>query len=183
MTQTRFSCRYGYLRCHVVRGLRVLSGLALATPLQPPVPSEGGSVTPGSRPCLHGGLRNLDRIPIRFPSRVSVRPRLTLIRLALFRNPWAFGARVSLARCRYSCLHFLRNPWAFGARVSLARCRYSCLHFLFTPLQHTSRYTFSAGVNAPLPIDSRQSQVFGAVLDARSSSTRHRSTSELLRTL
>ena len=160
LAQLRFSCRYGYLRSHVVRGLRVLSGLALATPLQPPVPSEGGSVTPGSRTCLHGGLRNLHRIPIRFPPRVSVRPRLTLIRLALF-----------------------RNPWAFGARVSIARCRYSCLHFLFTPLQHTSRYTFSAGVNAPLPIDSRQSQVFGAVLDARSSSTRHRSTSELLRTL
>ena len=105
LAQLRFSCRYGYLRCHVVRGLRVLSGLALATPLQPPVPSEGGSVTPGSRTCLHGGLRNLNRIPIRFPPRVSVRPRLTLIRLALFRNPWAFGARVSLARCRFVVTH------------------------------------------------------------------------------
>ena len=128
--------------------------------VQPPVPSEGGSVTPGSRGRLHGGLRNLHRIAIRFPSRVPVRSRLTLIRLALF-----------------------RKPWAFGARVSLARCRYSCLHFLFAPLQRTSRCPFSAGANAPLPIVSLQSQVFGAVLDARSSSTRHRSTSELLRTL
>ena len=128
--------------------------------IQPTVPSVGGSVTPGSRGRLHGGLRNLNRMSIRSPFRVPVRSRLTLIRLALF-----------------------RNPWAFGARVSLARCRYSCLHFLFAPLQHTSRYAFSAGANAPLPIVSLRSQVFGAVLDARSSSTRHRSTSELLRTL
>ena len=160
LPQLRFSCRYGYLRCHVVRGLRVLSGLALATPLQPPVPSEGGSVTPGSRTCLHGGLRNLNRIPIRFPPRVSVRPRLTLIRLALF-----------------------RNPWAFGARVSLARCRYSCLHFLFRTLQSASRQAFDAVRNAPLPLLIRAVPGFGAGLDARSSSTRHRSTSELLRTL
>ena len=156
----RFSCRYGYLLCQISRGISVLSGLGRPTPLQPTVPSVGGSVTPGSRRILHCGVRNLYRIAIRSPSRVSVRSRLTLIRLALF-----------------------RNPWAFGARVSLARCRYSCLHFLFAPLQHTSRYAFSADANAPLPIVSIRSQVFGAVLDARSSSTRHRSTSELLRTL
>ena len=78
---------------------------------------------------LYGGLRNINRIAIRCPFRVPVRSRLTLIRLALF-----------------------RNPWAFGARVSLARCRYSCLHFLFAPLQTASRLSFSADANAPLPI-------------------------------
>ena len=148
----RFSCRYGYLLCQISRGISVLSGLGRPTPLQPTVPSVGGSVTPGSRRILHCGVRNLYRIAIRSPSRVSVRSRLTLIRLALFRNPWAFGARVSLARCRYSCLHF-------HLPVNIHR-RHQCS-----------------------PTDPFGSHVFGAVLYARSSSTRHRSTSELLRTL
>ena len=39
--------------------------------------------------------------------RVLVRPRLTLIRLALIRNPWPFGVRVSHPHCRYLCLHLL----------------------------------------------------------------------------
>ena len=151
----RFSCRYGYLLCQISRGISVLSGLGRPTPLQPTVPSVGGSVTPGSRRILHCGVRNLYRIAIRSPSRVSVRSRLTLIRLALFRNPWAFGARVSLARCRYSCLHF---PPAH-LPVNIHR-RHQCS-----------------------PTDPCGSHVFGAVLYARSSSTRHRSTSELLRTL
>ena len=129
--------------------------------LQPGIPSPGGSVTPRSRGTLHGGYRNLDRLYITFPSRVPLSPRLTLIRLALF-----------------------RKPWACGARFSLARCRYSCLHFLFRTLQNVSRRSFAAVRNAPLPlIHDESAPVFGAMLDARSSSTRHRSTSELLRTL
>ena len=42
---------------------------------------------------------------------------------------------------------------------------------------------FYAGRNAPLPRGSLRAHSFGGSLDARSSSTRHRSTSELLRTL
>ena len=61
--------------------------------------------------------------------RLNLRPRLTLIRLTLFRKPWVFGVQVSR-------LHY----------------RYLCLHFLFQSLQHTSQYTFSAGWNAPLPL-------------------------------
>ena len=98
---------------------------------------------------LRRGYRNLDRFHIGCPSRVPLSPRLTLIRLALFRKPWACGARVSIARCRYSCLHFLfllRRPECSPTTV----------------------------ISVP---------VFGAMLDARSSSTRLRSTSELLRTL
>ena len=61
--------------------------------------------------------------------RVLVRPRLTLIRLAL-----------------------IRNPWPSGVRVSHPHCRYLCLHLLFRTLQNTSRYPFDADRNAPLPI-------------------------------
>ena len=155
----RFSCRYGYLLCQISRGISVLSGLGRPTPLQPTVPSVGGSVTPGSRRILHCGVRNLYRIAIRSPSRVSVRSRLTLIRLALF-----------------------RNPWAFGARVSLARCRYSCLHLLFRTLQGTSRNPILRRPECS-PTGAMRTARLRLRPYARSSSTRARSTSELLRTL
>ena len=61
--------------------------------------------------------------------RVLVRPRLTLIRLAL-----------------------IRNPWPFGVGVSHPHCRYLCLHLLFRTLQTALRPSFYADRNAPLPI-------------------------------
>ena len=91
--------------------------------------------------------------------RVLVRPRLTLIRLAL-----------------------IRNPWPFGVRVSHPHCRYLCLHLLFRTLQTTLRSSFYADRNAPLPIYFI-SHGFGGVLHARLLSIPDRSTSELLRTL
>ena len=129
--------------------------------LQPSIPSDGGSVTPRSLPCLYSECRNINRLVIAYPSRVRLSPRLTLIRLTLFRKPWVFGVYISI-------IHY----------------RYLCLHLLFCTLQHISRYTFYAVRNAPLP-RMKNSRVlsFGGSLDARSSSTRHRSTSELLRTL
>ena len=63
--------------------------------LQPSIPSDGGSVTPGSHHPLQSERRNINRLVIGFPSRVPLSPRLTLIRLALFRKPWVFGAGVS----------------------------------------------------------------------------------------
>ena len=60
--------------------------------------------------------------------RLSLRSRLTLIRLALIRNPWSFGGRVS------------RPPY-----------RYSYLHLLFHALQRGSSLIFDAAWNAPLP--------------------------------
>ena len=39
--------------------------------------------------------------------RLPLRPRLTLIRLALIRNPWSLGGRVSRPPCRYLYLHLL----------------------------------------------------------------------------
>ena len=50
-------------------------------------------------------LRNVDRIPIDYASRPRLRGRLTLLRLALSRNPWTFGGGVSHTPCRYSCQH------------------------------------------------------------------------------
>ena len=64
-------------------------------------------------------------------SRLGLRARLTLIRLALIRKPWSYGGEVS------------RLP-----------CRYLYLHLLFRALQHLSRDTFGAARNAPLPTTS-----------------------------
>ena len=50
-------------------------------------------------------LRNINRIPIDYPLRARLRGRLTLLRLALSRNPWSFGERASHPLCRYSCQH------------------------------------------------------------------------------
>ena len=61
--------------------------------------------------------------------RMPLRSRLTLIRLALIRNPWSYGEEVS--RLLY---------------------RYLYLHLLLQTLQNTSRYAFDADWNAPLPI-------------------------------
>ena len=61
--------------------------------------------------------------------RLSLRTRLTLIRLAL-----------------------IRNPWSFGERGSRPLYRYLYLHLLFHHLQHSSRKTFCGSWNAPLPI-------------------------------
>ncbi len=62
-------------------------------------------------------------------ARLTLRTRLTLNRLTLFRKPWSFGERES-------------HPLY----------RYLYLHLLFQTLQNTSRYAFDADWNAPLPI-------------------------------
>ena len=64
--------------------------------------------------------------------RLPLRSRLTLIRLAL-----------------------IRNPWSCGVRVSRPDCRYLYLHLLFRHLQHGSRHTFCGLRNAPLPITAK----------------------------
>ena len=66
---------------------------------------------------------------IGYAVRLRLRARLTLIRLAL-----------------------IRNPWSFGERGSRPLYRYLYLHLLFHYLQHSSRKTFCGLWNAPLPI-------------------------------
>ena len=96
--------------------------------LQRAIPSARGSVTSRSHLFLQGEYRNVNRFAIGFASRLLLSPRLTLIRLTLF-----------------------RKPGGFGVHVSLMHCRYLCLHLLFQTLQHASRHTFDADWNAPLP--------------------------------
>ena len=81
--------------------------------------------------AMLAGTGILTRCPSAAPplQRVRLRTRLTLIRLAL-----------------------IRNPWTSGVGVSHPHCRYLCLHLLFHTLQQTSRFTFNVEWNAPLPI-------------------------------
>ena len=78
-------------------------------------------VTPSRR-------RNINLLPIGYGCRPRLRGRLTLRGLALRRNPWTYGGRVSHTPSRYSCQH--------------SRFRY---------LQQLSRATFAGLRNAPLP--------------------------------
>ena len=48
---------------------------------------------------------NINVVPIDYPLRARLRGRLTLLRLALSRNPWSFGERASHPLYRYSCQH------------------------------------------------------------------------------
>ena len=73
--------------------------------------------------------RNIDLVPIAYGFRPRLRGRLTLRGLALRRNPWTFGDRVSHPVDRYSCQHS---------------------HFRY--LQQGSHPTFTGLRNAPLPL-------------------------------
>ena len=128
--------------------------------LQRGLPSPRGCVTPRSQRILQSEYRNINRFAITFASRLPLRSRLTLIRLTLFRNPGVFGVNISI---------FIIVTYAyifFSARSSKS---------------HDSPSTLSR----MLPYHTYIVRVlsFGDSFYARSSSTHHRSTSELLRTL
>ena len=65
-------------------------------------------------PSLISRPTNINVVPIDYPLRARLRGRLTLLRLALSRNPWSFGERASHPLYRYSCLHshfrYLHDP-------------------------------------------------------------------------
>ena len=145
---------------HLPEGSRYCQVSAYAYALQRGLPSPRAGFTPRSRPCQHDMFRNLYRMSITCPSRVPLSSRLTLIRLTLFRKPWVFGAGVSPPVIVTYAYIF------FSGRSS-----------------NPHGITFYAVRNAPLPLIFRQVHGFGGSLDARSSSTQRRSTSELLRTL
>ena len=106
------------------------------------------------------GCGILTACPSGYASRHALRSRLTLNRLALF-----------------------RNPWSFGEGVSRPLCRYLYLHLLFRLLQPVSRPTFTGGGMLPYQSGLCQSPRLRHRTYARLLSTRGRSTSELLRTL
>ena len=136
-------------------------GFQLLYALQRAIPSARSSVTSRSLACLHSRRRNLNRLVIRSPLRVSLSPRLTLSRLTLLRNPWVFGVYVSTYIVVTYAYIF------FSSRSSI-------------PHRTPSRLT---GMLPYRCVRIHTSHSFGDGLDARSSSTQLRSTSELLRTL
>ena len=133
-----FSWESDYPRCLLARRLAVLSSSAQRPDLpglRIPTLFNGlfRQSAALSRLRLHvtptGSTGILTGSAIGLAVRLSLRSRLTLIRLALIRNPWSFGGRVSR-------LHY----------------RYFYLHLLFRTLQPASPPTFAAVRNAPLPI-------------------------------
>ena len=83
-------------------------------------------------PSLISRPTNINVVPIDYPLRARLRGRLTLLRLALSRNPWSFGERASHPLCRYSCQHS---------------------HFRYLHGRLPSR--FSGLRNAPLPLEQK----------------------------
>ena len=104
------SIRWGYFLGHLRR------------PINPIRPNNSQHPSTPSRP------RNINLVPIDYGFRPRLRGRLTLRGLALRRNPWTYGERVSHSLYRYSCQHS---------------------HFRY--LQQPSRVTFAGLRNAPLP--------------------------------
>ena len=81
------------------------------------------------RIAIRSRYRNINLLSIDLRFRLSLRTRLTLIRLAL-----------------------IRKPWSFGVRVSRPHYRYLCLHLLFQALQHALPAHLHRPWNAPLPV-------------------------------
>ena len=108
--------------------------------LQRGIPSPRGPFITPSLLHLYEQYGNINPLSIDYPSRVRLRPRLTLIRLTLIRKPGSYGGRVS------------RPPY-----------RYLCLHLLFQTLQHPLQDTFAA--LGMLPYHSYCYESFASVLD------------------
>ena len=68
-------------------------------------PDQSVKIELPSRSVTTTWPRNINLVPIDYAFRPRLRGRLTLLRLALSRNPWTFGERVSHPLCRYSCQH------------------------------------------------------------------------------
>ena len=133
-----FSWEPGYHRYSIARGLSILSASARWADL--PARRLPTSFNLRFRRQAGVSLLRLHIAPISSNGiftvssigcavRLRLRARLTLIRLAL-----------------------IRNPWSFGERGSRPLYRYLYLHLLFHYLQHSSRKTFCGSWNAPLPI-------------------------------
>ena len=126
-----FSREYDYARyCRPPKGLAYSQGRLkprICLGLSTPTPFNGLFRQPAAlplfrlhvAPCASTGI--LTGSAIGLATRLSLRARLTLIRLALIRKPWSYGGQVS------------RLPY-----------RYLYLHLLFQKLQKGSRPTFNA---------------------------------------
>jgi hypothetical protein len=68
-------------------------------------PNQSDKVRQHTRSVTSSWPGNINPVPIDYAFRPRLRGRLTLLRLALSRNPWTFGVRVSHPHYRYSCQH------------------------------------------------------------------------------
>src|SRR5260370_34347854 len=81
--------------------------------------------------------RNINLSPITYGFRPRLRDRLTLGRLTLPRNPWAYGERVSHTFYRYSSLHKLFHPLQLSSPSTFAANGMLAYRFLRSPqLRH-----------------------------------------------
>jgi hypothetical protein len=100
----------------------------------------------------------LTRSSIGLASRLILRSRLTLIRLALIRKPWSFGGRVSRPPYRYLYLHLLFQRLQCGSRRAF--CAAGMLPYRCSRIPRLRPHAYARLLSMPRP-----------------------STSELLRTL
>ena len=164
----------GFSRGHGFRDFRhyvTASCLSLEAGFRPAglrsCPSTTNGWDPLSYPVLPSVITvptwygNINPLSIAYAFRPRLRSRLTLRRLALLRNPWAFGGGVSSPLFRYSCQH------------SHSRC----LHGWVTPPLR------SAPGRSPTTPARPESAASVPDLSPATLSAREHLTSELLRTL
>ena len=135
ISDSGFSRKYGYPRCRIARGLSVLSGSAERVDLPArtwPTPFNRLFRQPAAVSLLRlhvshcGSNVILNVSSVALALRLTLRPRLTLIRLAL-----------------------IRKPWSCGEGGSRPLCRYLYLHLLFRSLQRASRHAFNGAGMLP----------------------------------
>ncbi len=143
-----FSRRLGYARYPIVpkdagysRGrlpARTSLHRSAPTPFNLLFRQEAALSLPRLRVAPQASTGILTGSAIGFSHRMSLRTRLTLIRLPL-----------------------IRKPWSCGEGGSRPLSRYSYLHLLFHTLQRGSRPAFHAEWNAPLPAATTRPHCFG----------------------
>ena len=106
---------------------------------------------------------NINPVPIDYASRPRLRGRLTLLRLALSRNPWTYGERVSHPLCRYSCQHSRFR----SLQRSLTGRLHSKLPASATLPEGDAEEAWSRSRNAPLPRALLRILSFGSWLEPR----------------
>ena len=121
-----FSWEHGYVRYWLVPKdapyyqVRILPWICLR--LSTPTPFNRqfrltaalSLLRPHITPCDSNGILNVSSIGLAV--RLSLRSRLTLIRLALIRNPWSYGEGVFHPLYRYLYLHLLFHALQLGSR-------------------------------------------------------------------
>ena len=138
-----FSRSYGG---NLPSSFNIVLSSALVCSTSPPVSVSGTVYTWGLFPGRCWRPDQSDKIRQRHTAVTTHRPRnVDLVAIA-------YGFRPRLrSRLTLSGLALLRNPWTFGDRVSHSVCRYSCQHSHFRYLQPGSPPTFAGLRNAPLP--------------------------------